>query len=172
MSLLEELRRRLKHEPQEPEEPRRVPRLRVAALISYYWDGDRPSPHGVRDISDSGMYVYTRERWYPGTFVLMRLEREDYGEGAPEQSIAVLSRVVRWGEDGVGLEFVFADSEALEKTSPVLAGGAERIEFEQFLAHLKSKHGEAALLKGSIADRGKETAALPDADPGGGGVGA
>jgi len=142
MSLWEELRRKLKLGLLHLQERRWVPRRHVPGLTSYYWDGDRPSPHGVRDISESGMYVYTRERWYPGTLVLMRLEREECEEGAPEQSISVLSRVMRWGDDGVGLEFVFANQ---GKKPPQLADGAEKIEFQQFLAHLKSKYGVAAL---------------------------
>ena len=160
-----------KRAPREMDEPRRVPRLRVPALTAYYWDGSRPLPHGVRDISQSGMYVYTDERWYPGTVVLMHLQREDCKEGTPERSIAVLARVMRWGEDGVGLEFVFANPEDSEKRSPPLAGGVEKDEFESFLAHLKFKHGEAALQRGSKADRGKETP-TQDAGPGDGGVGA
>ncbi len=171
MSLWERLRGKNENKPPEPAEPRGVPRLRVAALTGYYWDGAQPLPHGVRDISESGMYIYTRERWYLGSLVLMRLDREDCDVGTAEHSIAVLARVVRWGEDGVGLEFVFADPEALEKKSAVLAGGAEKIEFEQFLAHLKSKQSESALQKGSEADRGKRATAQPDADPGEGGVG-
>ncbi len=154
-----------------PEEPRRAQRLRVPNLTVYYWDGAQPSPHGVRDISESGMYIYTRERWYPGTFILMRLQREDCKEGDPERSVAVLSRVARWGADGVGLEFVFADPKAPEKETPVLAGGVEKIEFDQFLARLKTKYGEAALQKGLKADRGTESTTLRDAGPGEGGVG-
>jgi len=169
MNLWERLRRR-KPEPLEPEEPRRAPRLRVPALTAYYWDGSRPMPHVVRDISESGMYIYTRERWYLGTLILMRLQREDRAEGAPERSIAVLSRVMRWGADGVGLEFVFADPEDPEKKAPPLAGGAQKPEFEWFLAHLAFKHGKTAILQGSKADRGKDETA--DAGPGGGDVGA
>ncbi len=171
MNLGEKLRRRFKLGPREHEDPRHASRLRVPALIAYYWDGSQPSPHGVRDISESGMYIYTHEHWYSGTLILMQLQREDCEEGSPERSIAVLSRAMRWGEDGVGLEFIFADPEKPEKNSPLLAGGAEKFELERFLAHMKLKYGEGALERGSEADRGKEIPALPAAGPGDGGVG-
>ncbi len=172
MNLWEKLHRRRKPEPLEPEEPRRAPRLRVPALTAYYWDGARPSPHGIRDISQSGMYIYTGERWYPGTLVLMRLQREDCSAGSPERSVAVLSRVMREGEDGVGLEFVFANPGDPEEKPPPLAGGAEKGEFDWFLAHLVRKYGEAALHQSSSVDRGKEAPSLHDVGCGEGGVGA
>jgi PilZ domain len=171
MSLWAELRQMLKTELHDPDEPRGVPRLRVVALTSYYWDGAEPAPHGVRDISESGMYIYTRERWYPGTLVLMRLERESAEDGAGNESISVLLRVRRWGEDGVGLEFVFEDPDDPEKSAP-LAGGAKRSEFQRFLGHLKSKQGESVQVKSSKADRSQETPALKEAGAKDGGVGA
>ncbi len=67
--------------------------------------------HGIRDISSSGLYVVTEERWYPGTLVLMTLQRNDLGEEIAERSIAVQSRAVRWGPDGVGLQFVLPDEQ-------------------------------------------------------------
>lgn len=158
MKLWERLRRS-KPEPAEPEEPRRSPRIRVPLLTAYYWDGSRPCPHAVRDISENGMYVYTEERWYPGTLILMRLQREDCAEGSPERSVSVLSRVARAGSDGAGLEFVFADPQAAEKKEPVLSGGASKLEFDWFLAHLAHRVGALALQKGSKADRVDQDAA-------------
>lgn len=158
MKLWERLRG--KREPVEPEEPRRSPRIRVPQLTAFYWDGSQPSPHAVRDISETGMYVYTRERWYPGTLILMHLQRDDVERGARERSLAVLSRAARWGTDGVGLEFVFADPQDPEKKEPVLAGGARKEEFDWFLAHLALKVGAAALVRGAKADRA-EAEAVP-----------
>jgi PilZ domain len=168
MNLWKELHRRLKLGLLMALEPRRAPRWRVPALTGYYWDGFPPRPHDIRDISKRGMYIYTRERWYPGTLILIHLERADCKEGARERSISVASRVMRCDDDGVGLEFVFADQ---EKTEPMLAGGAEKIQFERFLAYLKLKHRESAFQQGTEADRGKETAVL-DVHPDDSGVGA
>jgi hypothetical protein len=60
-------------------DPRRAPRVPGNGLAAYYWNGALPAAHGIRDISSSGVYVVTEERWYPGTLVLMTLQRTDCG---------------------------------------------------------------------------------------------
>ncbi|HLI03891.1 MAG TPA: PilZ domain-containing protein [Terracidiphilus sp.] len=118
-------------------DPRRAPREAAPGLAAYYWNGAAPEPHGIRDISSSGLYVITEERWYPGTLVLMILQRTDGGEELAERSIAVLSRAVRWGHDGVGLQFVLADDRNGKQAGNGPAMGADRKEFERFLQQLK-----------------------------------
>jgi hypothetical protein len=90
-------------------DPRRAPREPVNDLAAYYWTGAPPEPHFIRDINSHGLYVVTEERWYPGTLVLMTLQRTDCGEQNIERSIHVYTRAVRWGNDGVGLQFVLPD---------------------------------------------------------------
>jgi Uncharacterized conserved protein len=90
-------------------DPRRAPRERAPGVAAYYWNGAAPKAHAVRDISATGLYVLTEERWYPGTLVLMTLHNSQAGEQLTERSISVLSRAVRWGNDGVGLQFVLDD---------------------------------------------------------------
>jgi hypothetical protein len=46
--------------------------------------------------------VVTEERWYPGTLILMTLQEADAEEEGVGRAIAVHSRAVRWGNDGVG----------------------------------------------------------------------
>src|ERR1019366_451978 len=55
-------------------ELRQAPRHPAPGLEAFYWDGLPPSPHDVRDISSTGLYLVTDERWYPGTLVLMTLQ--------------------------------------------------------------------------------------------------
>lgn len=118
-------------------DPRRAPREAAPGLAAYYWNGSAPEPHGIRDISSSGLYVVTEERWYPGTLVLMILQQTDKGEEMAERSIAVLSRAVRWGQDGVGLQFVLAEDKTGKQADAASALGADRKEFERFLQQLK-----------------------------------
>ncbi len=96
-----------------------------------------PEAHGIRDISSSGLYIVTEERWYPGTLVLMTLQRTEGGEQVAERSISVLSRAVRWGQDGVGLQFILSDSkEARQGKAPALET-IESKELNKFLQQLK-----------------------------------
>jgi len=119
-------------------DPRKAPRSEAHGLAAYYWNGAAPVAHGIRDISASGLYVVTEERWYPGTLVLMTLQRTDCGEEVAERSIAVQSRAVRWGPDGVGLQFILAGDEDYRKGKTPMLDAAGRREFERFLEHLKN----------------------------------
>lgn len=118
-------------------DPRRAPREPAHGLAAYYWNGSAPEAHGIKDISSTGMYVVTEERWYPGTLVLMTLQRTESGEHTAERSISVLSRAVRWGQDGVGLQFVLADSKGANKGKQPMMETADRRDFERFLQLLK-----------------------------------
>jgi hypothetical protein len=77
-------------------------------LVAYRWDGEYPHAHRINDISESGLYLVTPERLFIGTRVLMTLQKENTDGYAPGNSIAVQTKVVRWGEDGEGLSFVLS----------------------------------------------------------------
>ena len=107
-------------------DPRKAPREPAPGLAAYYWNGATPKAHSVRDISPTGLYVVTEERWYPGTLVLMTLHRTDAGESVTERSVAVMSRAVRWGNDGVGLQFIPVDDRDGRKASNPAVDGANK----------------------------------------------
>lgn len=88
---------------------RRAKRHDASSLVAYYWDGAAPAAHPIRDISSTGFYLVTEQRWYPGTMVMMRLQRNTSADAGSEGSIAVQAKVVRAGEDGVGLAFVLPE---------------------------------------------------------------
>lgn len=127
-------------------EMRKTRRMSLPGLAAYYWNGAAPTAHSVKDISLGGMYVVTEERWYPGTVILMTLrdtlgmEKEEQSEG---KAIAVAARAVRWGDDGVGLEFILQDSAAPRSGMNPLSNGATRRELEQFLEKLRRRKDQA-----------------------------
>ena len=120
----------------EPPEPRKGLRESLPGLAAYFWTGCAPVEHGVRDISPSGLYVLTDERWYPGTIV--RLTLTDRRERTAESSITVSASVMRWGNDGVGLQFVLQDGKTPMAEGMVL--GVDRALIEQFLQRLKNRN--------------------------------
>ena len=124
-------------------DPRKAPRVPAPGLAAYYWNGSSPVAHGIRDISTTGLYMVTEERWYPGTLVLMTLQRGDVSEEFTERSIAVQSRAVRWGPDGVGLQFILSDEQDRHRAPTPVADAAGRKEFERFLDQLKLDNGAA-----------------------------
>ena len=89
---------------------RRAERHSSLPLVAYYWDGESPKSHPVRDISSAGMYLCTEERWYPKTLIVMSLVRTDKSAPDPNRAIKVAGQMVRAGSDGVGLQFILRHS--------------------------------------------------------------
>jgi hypothetical protein len=96
---------------------RRAERHVLPGLVSYYWDGGPPSPRNVREISCTGLFLLTDQRWYPGTLVTMTLQRSASSEGESNHSIVVQTKVVRTDPQGVGLEFSFPPKNSRRTTS-------------------------------------------------------
>jgi hypothetical protein len=87
------------------------------------------------------LYVVTEERWYPGTLILMTLKAAGDKEEGFEHAIAVHSRAVRWGNDGVGLQFIPQDAPAARNGLNPLVNGVNRRELDQFLERLRTGNG-------------------------------
>jgi hypothetical protein len=88
-----------------------APYPRWPRLVAFDSECGPADLRGVRDISPTGLYITTSKRWPVGSQVRMSLQRTDGLDDTPMIPITVDLRVSRWGEDGVGLEFVRADIE-------------------------------------------------------------
>ncbi len=109
-----------------PSEKRRAPRTAEPSLLVYYWDGSVPEGRKIRDISRSGAFIVTPERWYVGTIV--RLILQGYkttttpdGGIVPSRSTSIPSRVIRHGTDGIAVEFIFPTGEEQRSLEEFLA---------------------------------------------------
>jgi hypothetical protein len=120
-------------------DPRKSARQPGSGLAAYYWDGGPPKAHGIRDISKSGIYVVTEDRWSPGTLVLMSVRRTDGGETIKERSISVQTRAVRWGNDGVGLQFILPKNGKVINSEGQPALVATAREVDEFLRQLAQR---------------------------------
>jgi uncharacterized membrane protein (UPF0127 family) len=118
-------------------DPRKAPRMDSPGLAAYYWTGAAPQARNIKDISNTGLYIVTEERWYPGTLVLMTLQRTDLGEESLERSISVHSRAVRWGNDGVGLQFILKNSPSMGPGKSPLVDAVDKKELDKFLEKLR-----------------------------------
>jgi hypothetical protein len=87
---------------------RRSPRCRRPLVVAHFWTGGAPQPIIIRDISTTGFFLLTEERWYVGTIVRMTLQRLDCDAEDPDQHLTVQSRVVRIDTEGVAFEFALA----------------------------------------------------------------
>ena len=124
----------------DPPDPRKSAREPIVDLAAYFFTGGVPVAHGVRDVSSSGIYVFTTERWYLGTVVRMTLT--DKIKPSVKRSITVNAMVVRWGNDGVGSKFVVEHSN--DRRTALAAGlveGVDQSQMDRFLQLLKSSRG-------------------------------
>jgi hypothetical protein len=106
-------------------------------LVAHYWDGGAPASHRVRNISARGLYLLTEQRWYPGTLVMLSLQREDLPENDPNRSITVNAKVIHSGDDGVGFSLAMP-SDAQTASQSKLGVAADRKMFLRFLSALES----------------------------------
>jgi hypothetical protein len=86
----------------------RAERRQVAQFAAYRWNGSALTQDMVRDISASGLYLVTNERWRPGTILALTLQKEGSLDLDPARRITTQVKVVRCGPDGVGLSFLWA----------------------------------------------------------------
>lgn len=124
----------------EPSDPRKAPRTALPWLVAYFFTGGRPVAHGIRDISVTGVYVFTEDRWYPGTVI--RITLSDKRDPTPERSFTINAEVIRAADDGVGFQFVLKDGNdsrhAFTSRVDRQAQGVYRTEVEEFLRRMSS----------------------------------
>lgn len=139
----------LANEPQ-AQERRHSPRVSQPALCAYLGIFGSTQPIPIGNISATGFFLSTVDRWLPGTNMPLRLERTDKPGYALLHCVTVPTRVIRVAPDGVGFSFVFRDMPATPKT-PITesAGGwlgarwADRQQVEELVAELASTSGSA-----------------------------
>jgi hypothetical protein len=122
----------------EPPDPRNASREPLDGLVAHFFTGGAPQAHEIRDVSSTGLYVVTTERWYPGTVIRMTLSKPDTGPSPSDRSITIHARSVRWGNDGVGLAFVI---EPRRKASRGPASPMDAVDSEQ-LGHFLKRTGK------------------------------
>ena len=75
-------------------------------MEALHWTGKSPGLDDVKDISASGLYVRTNERWPYGQINPIKLTCEDIPADDSGRDVELRTRTVRWGEDGMGLALV------------------------------------------------------------------
>jgi uncharacterized protein len=109
----------------------------LPGLVAYYWTGGAPQAFHIADISTNGLYLLTDERWFPGTMILMTLQRTNTDGDDPDDFISVLTKVVRWGTDGVGLSFVPSNTVDLNSGEPLPETGVGKKALHRFIQRVQ-----------------------------------
>ena len=87
-------------------ERRRDQRVPARDLIASYWTGLEQKRVQIRNISPTGVYLLTDDRWFPGTSFQLMLQESDPGGQGCESEVRLQTQVVRSDADGVGVVFV------------------------------------------------------------------
>jgi hypothetical protein len=95
--------------PQQTAQQSRAERRPVPGLEAIHWTGSSPGLDIVRNISSTGMYLVTRERWPQGEVNPVRLVYPDLTYDSPDRQVTLQTKAVRWGEDGMGLTFILPE---------------------------------------------------------------
>ncbi len=119
------------------QERRRAERRTSPELAVYIWSGAYPKQETVRDISATGVYLLTAERWAPGDTVSLTLQRKGPLEGNFERRVSVQAKAVRWGDDGIGLSFVLPEGMDLHLWESPLKSSAEQTDPEDILREFR-----------------------------------
>lgn len=111
----------------------RKERRPVPEFVVYYPDGASQKPAGIKDISSTGVYLLTDERWMPGTRIPLTLQRKGPLEEDSARRITLYGRVVRWGNDGVGLVFTPPTDVNFDLWKDALANAASQASAEDII---------------------------------------
>ena len=74
-----------------------------------YGSRSAPSQGRIRNISSTGMYMETEDRWPVDEVIPLTLVREQPAGGPSELQVDVQVRIVVHGEDGVGAAFLLPE---------------------------------------------------------------
>ena len=115
---------------------RRAKRYPTPGLVAYYWTGGAPHSYHVGDMSATGLFLLTKERWAPGTLIQMTLQVQDGRVNHSDNSICVLTEVVRWSDNGAGFNFILTDYENVLNYGLMPTEAIDRKSVERFLGKI------------------------------------
>lgn len=93
-------------------ERRKTRRDSIRGLEASYSAASAPKKARIRDISPTGIYIVTNDRWPPGTNIALTIERKGFLDRQSRRHVRLWARSVRLGEDGVGLTFSRDDTDS------------------------------------------------------------
>ncbi len=108
-----------------PADRRRSVRRPVQELVAYDSTNGNLKAHEIWDISATGIYLVTSERWSPGSLVTLTLQRRGPLEESTERRVLMKAVAVRWGDEGVGLRFVLPNGMNLHLWEEQIKTGVE-----------------------------------------------
>jgi hypothetical protein len=122
---------------------RKSSRSSAPPLVAYFWNGDEPVAHPVQNVSPTGFFLLTQERWLLGTLLMITLQRTKTDATLPDCSVIVMSKVVRHEQDGVGFAFIPVESTPPGQQPGTGSHAADRKTLDRFLQRLERDRNDA-----------------------------
>jgi PilZ domain len=115
----------------------RAERRPSPSLAAYHWDGSTPKENTVSNISASGAFLLTNQRWDPGDTLSLTLQRKGPPARTPEHRFSLQARAVRRDRHGVAVSFVMPDGADLRLWENPLQTPEEQAEPENILREFR-----------------------------------
>jgi hypothetical protein len=116
---------------------RKNPRVPMPNLVAFRRSGEKLMTYAVEDISKTGIYVLTDERPQPGTVFPLTLQKSGRLRDEANGTVAVYVKVLRWGPDGLGMEFITSPEAGPPHADFKLEGGASTEKLHAFVSSVK-----------------------------------
>lgn len=117
---------------------RRAIRRPSPELMAFYAEKGARQGLNVGNISSTGVYLLTDERWPPGELIPLTLQKKGLPEDSSGRRILVQAGPARWGKDGIGLNFVFPTGVDLRLWENPLRKDAGETEAEYILREFRT----------------------------------
>ena len=104
-------------------------------------------PDEIANISSTGVYLLTDERWPPGTIISLTLQRKGPPESSSERRITLPAKAVRWGKDGVGLSFALPTEMDRHLWESLLESSPETVEPDDIVREFRLAEAIAFLTR-------------------------
>ncbi len=108
------------------EEQRGSIRRPAKDLVAYVGEKGAERKLEVDNISSSGVYVRTEERWEPGSEVTLSLQQNGPVSELPDRHVRVEASTVWHGKDGMGLKFKLPQGMQLDLWESAVSGDASQ----------------------------------------------
>ncbi len=115
----------------------RAERRHSPGLAAFHWKGYSAQQNAVKDISSTGAFLFTDERWAPDELISLTLQRIGPIEKTPENCFAVQAKVVRWNDHGVAVTFVLPPGADLRLWQSPLKSAADQTAPEDILREFR-----------------------------------
>jgi len=116
----------------------RAERRPSPSLAAYHWDGSTPKENAIGNISATGAFLLTNQRWDPGDTLLLTLQRKGPPARIPEHRYSLQAKAVRSDRHGVAVSFVMPEDADLRLWQNPLQTSHEQAEPENILREFRT----------------------------------